>query len=256
MYPLDTKSKNKNDEADENIAPTQYSLISVSTMCPAVMLAASRNDSVIGRTRILVVSIITRNGFSHSGAPSGRKCATDFLGEYANDEIIILSHIGSPIDSVRIKCLEDDSEYGIIPIRLMPIIVTNNAVTIEDIPFRLIDSVRESCVIITLINGNATILFRCLYFHICGWIITRSTMFSIIARVVDGKSKVKFLGSKIEKMSLIIKIWFHYHLKLWRLLVLFNLKSYFSHLSHSFDVIGFMMKNVKYSTVATWPIIM
>jgi len=42
-------------------------------MCPALMLAASRNDSVIGRTMILVVSIITRNGFSQSGAPSGRK---------------------------------------------------------------------------------------------------------------------------------------------------------------------------------------
>jgi hypothetical protein len=50
-------------------------------MCPAVMFAASRNDKVIGRTMILVVSIITRNGFSHSGAPSGKKCATDFLGE-------------------------------------------------------------------------------------------------------------------------------------------------------------------------------
>ena len=41
-------------------------------MCPALMLAASRNDRVIGRTRILVVSIRTRNGFSHEGAPPGR----------------------------------------------------------------------------------------------------------------------------------------------------------------------------------------
>lgn len=172
------------------------------------MLAANRNDSVIGRTKILVVSIITRNGFSHSGAPSGRKCATDFLGEYVKDEIIILSHIGNPIDRVRIRCLEDDSEYGIIPIRLIPIIVINRAVTIEDIPFKLIDNVRESCVIITFISGNVTILFRCLYFHICGWMIISRTMFSIIATVVDGKSRVKFLGSKIEKMSLIIKIWF------------------------------------------------
>jgi hypothetical protein len=73
IYPLDTKSRNTKDDADENIAPTQYSLINVSTMCPAVMLAASRNDSVIGRTKILVVSIITRNGFNHSGAPSGKK---------------------------------------------------------------------------------------------------------------------------------------------------------------------------------------
>ena len=63
------------------MAPTQYSLISVSTICPAVILAANRNESVIGRTKILVVSIRTRNGFNHSGAPSGKKCATDFFGE-------------------------------------------------------------------------------------------------------------------------------------------------------------------------------
>jgi hypothetical protein len=37
----------------------------------AVILAANWKDSVTGRTKILVVSIITRNGFSHSGAPSG-----------------------------------------------------------------------------------------------------------------------------------------------------------------------------------------
>lgn len=81
MYPLDSVSKNKNDVVEENIAPTQYSLIKVNTMWPAVMFAASRKDRVIGRTRILVVSIITKNGFSHSGAPSGRKWATDFFGE-------------------------------------------------------------------------------------------------------------------------------------------------------------------------------
>lgn len=42
-------------------------------MWPAVMLAASRNESVSGRTRTLVVSISTRKGLSQSGAPSGRK---------------------------------------------------------------------------------------------------------------------------------------------------------------------------------------
>jgi len=110
IYPLDSVSKNKNDEVDENIAPTQYNLIKVSTMCPAVIFAASRKDSVIGRTKILVVSISTRNGFNHSGAPSGKKWATDFLGEWANDEMIIDNHIGNPIDSVMIKCLDEDSE--------------------------------------------------------------------------------------------------------------------------------------------------
>lgn len=84
-----------------NTALALYNLTSVSTMCPAVIFAANRKDRVMGRTRILVVSIITRNGFNHSGAPSGRKCAVDFFGEYLNEEINILNHMGSPIDSVN-----------------------------------------------------------------------------------------------------------------------------------------------------------
>ena len=83
-----------------NIAPAQYNLTSVSTMWPAVMFAAKRKDRVIGRTKILVVSIITRKGFSHSGAPSGKKCAVDFFAEYLKEEISILIHIGKPIESV------------------------------------------------------------------------------------------------------------------------------------------------------------
>jgi hypothetical protein len=144
MYPLDNDNRKINDVVDENIAPTQYSLISVSTICPAVMFAASRKDRVIGRTRILVVSISTKNGFSHSGAPSGRKCATDFFGECANDDRIIDSHIGSPIDRVIMRCLDEDNEYGIIPIKLIKIIATNNVVTRDDMPFKLIDIVRDN----------------------------------------------------------------------------------------------------------------
>jgi hypothetical protein len=131
------------------------------------MFAASRNDSVIGRTVTLIVSIITRNGFSQSGAPSGRKCAIDFLGLKSNDEIIILSHIGNPIDRVKIKCLEDDSEYGIIPIRFVIMMIMNSAVTTDDIPLRLIDIVRESCLIIVLIIGFNIDNFRCIGFHMC-----------------------------------------------------------------------------------------
>jgi len=78
-------------------------LISPSTICPALMLAANRNDSVSGRTRILVVSIKIRNGFSQSGAPSGNKCATDALGDFENVDKMKDSHIGNPNESVKIK---------------------------------------------------------------------------------------------------------------------------------------------------------
>lgn len=208
MYPLDNVNKNKNDVVDENIAPTQYSLISVNTICPAVIFAASRNDRVMGRTMILVVSIKTKNGFSHSGAPSGRKCATDFFGEWVNDEMIIDSHIGRPIDSVIIRCLDDDNEYGIIPIKLTKMIVMNSVVTSDDIPFKLKDIVRDNCVIITSIIGRLIEFFRWPNFHIWGWIIIINAILSMMAIVVDGNISVKFAGSKIEKISLIIKIWF------------------------------------------------
>jgi hypothetical protein len=69
-------------------------------------LAANRNESVAGRTTILVVSINTRNGFNHSGAPSGRKWAIDALGALVNEDKINLSHKGSPRLNVKIKCLE------------------------------------------------------------------------------------------------------------------------------------------------------
>lgn len=83
-----------------------YSLASPRTIWPALILAASRKDSVIGRTLILVVSIKIRNGLSHDGAPSGRKCAINCLVLYSILEIIIDNHSGNPSDIVNIRCLD------------------------------------------------------------------------------------------------------------------------------------------------------
>jgi hypothetical protein len=111
-------------------------------MWPAVILAASRNDRVNGRTIILVVSIRTRNGFNQSGAPSGRKCAVEFLGLKKKDEMINLNHRGSAKDKDIIRCLDNLNVYGIIPARLIIIININKEVTIKDMPFRCVDEVR------------------------------------------------------------------------------------------------------------------
>jgi len=75
-------------------------------MWPALMFAASRKESVMGRTAILVVSISTRNGFSHKGAPSGKKCATNALGLFTILDIIKDSHKGSPSTKVKIKWVD------------------------------------------------------------------------------------------------------------------------------------------------------
>jgi hypothetical protein len=76
-------------------------------MCPAVMLAASRKDKVSGRTETLTDSIITRNGLSQSGAPSGNRCAADALGAFTQLEIMKAAHIGSPSLRVITKCLDN-----------------------------------------------------------------------------------------------------------------------------------------------------
>lgn len=75
-------------------------------MWPALILAARRNDRVRGRTTILVVSMITRNGFSQSGAPSGNRWAIVFFGLRNVLDRINLSHIGNPRERVNIKCLD------------------------------------------------------------------------------------------------------------------------------------------------------
>jgi hypothetical protein len=109
------------------------------------MLAARRNDRVSGRTRILDVSINTRNGLSQSGAPSGRRWATEAFTFFENLDITILSHMGSPIVSVKIRCLEALSMYGSRPRRLINIISIKIEVAMVLIPFKSVDWVRASC---------------------------------------------------------------------------------------------------------------
>jgi len=117
------------------------------------MLAANRNERVIGRTVMLVDSISTRNGFNQSGAPSGRKCAIDFIIDLKNLDIIIDSHKGKPKISVKIRCLDVLKKYGISPRRLI-VIIEKNRVEIEWLsPFKLNIYVRDSWAIIIIVNG-------------------------------------------------------------------------------------------------------
>jgi len=75
-------------------------------MWPALMLAASRNESVIGRTEILVVSIRTKKGFSQNGAPPGRIPAAKSDGEFTTDDRIRANHKGRARDKVKYKWLD------------------------------------------------------------------------------------------------------------------------------------------------------
>lgn len=60
------------------------------------MLAASRNESVAGRTTVLIVSARVRNGFNQAGAPSGRRAAINEEIFCFADLIIKANHRGNP----------------------------------------------------------------------------------------------------------------------------------------------------------------
>jgi hypothetical protein len=109
------------------------------------MFAASRNDKVSGRTVILTVSIRIKNGFSHVGAPSGRKCAINDFGLCVTLDIIIIIHSGSPKDRVKIRCLDILIEYGFNPNKLTIISVINREEIDVDIDFRCVEKVRDNC---------------------------------------------------------------------------------------------------------------
>ena len=97
-------------------------------MCPALILAVSRTESVIGRTKILTVSMITRKGFKAAGAPMGSSLATTEVGLKKIPEIIKESHKGRPRDKEIAKCLVGLKTYGIRPLRFIKIKNRNSAV--------------------------------------------------------------------------------------------------------------------------------
>lgn len=63
-------------------------------MWPALILAASRTDNVIGRSKILVVSIRIKAGLKASGAPVGRRWAAAAPGLKAQPDIRRDAHRG------------------------------------------------------------------------------------------------------------------------------------------------------------------
>lgn len=92
-----------------------------------------------GRTETLTDSIITRNGFNQSGAPSGSRCAADALGAPTQLEIMKEAHSGRPSLNVITRWLDKLNVYGDIPIKLVKIMVKNKEVMISEAPFNDFD---------------------------------------------------------------------------------------------------------------------
>ena len=81
----------------------KYTPTRVRTMWPALMFAASRTDSVIGRTKVLTVSIKMRKGFNHAGAPPGKSAARVDVGLKVEEDRMSLSHKGRPSANVKTR---------------------------------------------------------------------------------------------------------------------------------------------------------
>ena len=113
-------------------------------MWPALILAASRKERVPGWTPVLMVSIITRNGFSHAGAPPGSKPAAILVGACIILEIISISHSGRPNERVRIRWLVTLKTYGKRPKRFRDVRKINKTIKKWCITGRLIELVRDA----------------------------------------------------------------------------------------------------------------
>lgn len=95
-------------------------------MWPALIFAASRKHKVIGRNKILIVSMKIRGIASHSGAPNGSKEAITFLKD-GKEERIKHNHNGSPIGRVTIRWDVGLKEYGSIDPRFTTVNQINKA---------------------------------------------------------------------------------------------------------------------------------
>lgn len=94
----------------ETIADIKKVLARVSMIWPALIFAASRKERVIGRTSVLRVSITTRKGFSHIGAPEGKRWAAKDEGLNEIADKIIMSQMGSPKARANKICEENLKE--------------------------------------------------------------------------------------------------------------------------------------------------
>ncbi len=98
-----------------------------------------------GRTEILIVSIKTRKGFNHVGAPPGRIPAKKFEGEFEIEDIIRANHNGNAKLKVKNRWLEDLKTYGSSPVKLTVITMEKRDTKIGENPFRFFPKVRVLC---------------------------------------------------------------------------------------------------------------
>ncbi len=93
--------------------------------CPAIILAASRTESVIGRIHLLIISIITIKGINKPGVPKGTRWASIFLGVFIIPRRVWPIQRGRARVMVKLKWLDEVKVNGDRPMELFKRIIKN-----------------------------------------------------------------------------------------------------------------------------------
>lgn len=84
-------------------------------MCPAVIFALSRKESVMGRTMCLRVSIKTRGVIKIAGLSPGKVFLTTCRADKNKLLLIIVPHINNPTLKTLTMCAVNLAVYGVKP---------------------------------------------------------------------------------------------------------------------------------------------
>lgn len=129
----------------------------VSRRCPAIMFAANRTESVIGRIMFLTISIITIKGINTGGVPLGTKWAKKFVILLIILYRINLTQRGKAKERVIAKCLVAVKVNDKRPTVLFTIInekILTNKIILIFLPFRRTEN---SLFIVKIIFLNKTV---------------------------------------------------------------------------------------------------
>lgn len=98
---------------------------------PAIIFAAKRTDSVIGRIMFLIISIRTMKGIKGAGVPAGTRCAKNSVILFNKLNEIKANQKGRAKASVIAKCLVAVNLKEVKPIVLLSKININNEENIK-----------------------------------------------------------------------------------------------------------------------------
>jgi len=112
--------------------------------CPAIKLAVSRTQRVIGRIILLVNSIITINIIKGFGVPWGTKWAKTWLVFFVHPNSIKEVHKINEIGRVTVRWEVREKTWGYSATKFIKIIAVNVSKIMASLPFSFLLSVKDT----------------------------------------------------------------------------------------------------------------